>query len=285
VKASSPAAPGRGAHPLDTLVRFTNLAEISSTFLAPLKPETARIFARKAGAGPAFLFTAVLGRRFTEDRQLDAESVAAWKAGLLPLLREKLLGALILRFPWTFGFTPAHRTYLIQLRRAFHEFPLAAEFRHDSWLAEEARGVLIDSHIAFVNVDQPAYARSMPPTALLTSGLAVVRLHGRLAPTTSQRSDSDPPPYLYSQEELNEWLPRIQRLAKHASRTLVVASNSGPDYGLVNALQLGQLLGTAPALAPAPLIRRFPAEMAAFRAHRPVQTTFLREEPPSRAVA
>lgn len=285
MKASSPVAPGRGTHPLEQLVRFASLAEISSTFHTPLKPEAAKLLARKAATGPAFLFTAVLGRRFTEGRLLDPESVAAWKAGLLPLLRENRLGALVLQFPWAFSFTPANRAYFIQLRRAFHEFPLAAEFRHDSWLADEARGVLIDFHVAFVNVDQPACERSIPPTTLLTSGLAVVRLHGRMAPRPSQPCDPDLPPYLYSLEELNEWLPRIQRLAKHASRTLVIASNSGPDYGLVNALQLGQLLGASPALAPAPLIRRFPVELAAFHAHRPVQTTFLREETPSRAVA
>lgn len=272
---------------LDSLVRFTGLAEITSTLHAPLKPEIASLYARKAAANPDFLFAPLLGRRFTYDRALDAESIAAWKAGLFPLLRAKRLGVLILQFPWAFRFTPENREHLIQLRRAFREFPLAAEFRHDSWLADEARGTLIDYRLAFVNIDQPAHFRAMPPAALLTSGLAVVRLHGRLPPVALQRFEPAPPPrpYLYSLDELETWLPRIRRLTDHASRTLVITANAGPDHALVNALQLGEMLGASPLMAPAPLIRRFPAELAAFRANRPVQTTFLREDLPARAVA
>jgi uncharacterized protein YecE (DUF72 family) len=267
----------RGAHALDPHVAFASLAEIASTFHQPLKPEIAALYARKAAANPRLLFTALLGRRFTHDRLLDPAAIAAWKAGLVPLLRARRLGALILQFPWAFRFTAENRAFLIELRRAFREFPLAAEFRHDSWLGEEARGTLIDYHLAFVNVDQPQSFRATPPTALLTSGLAVVRLHGRSGPAAGR--------YLYSLDELEDWLPRIRRLAGHASRTLVVTANPGPDQALVNALQLQEMLGAAPLLAPAPLIRRYPAELAAFRANRPVQTTFLRDDLPVRAVA
>lgn len=277
----------RYAHVLDPLVRYTDAAEIASTFHAPLRAEIASLYARKAASNPDFLFTAVLGRRFTHDRNLDADAVAAWKAGLFPLLRARRLGALIFQFPWAFRFTAENREFLITLRRTFHEFPLAAEFGHESWLGDEARGTLIDYRIAFVNIDQPACFRAMPPSAILTSGLAVVRLHGRQPAASGQRFEDTPAarPYLYSLDELEEWLPRLRRLAGHASRTLVITANPGPDHALVNALQLREMTGAAPLLAPAPLIRRYPAELAAFRANRPVQTSFLREDLPVRAVA
>lgn len=285
VESQSAPAP-RGGHLLDPHLAFTSLAGITSTFDAPLKPEIASLYARKALQKKDFLFTAVLGRRFTYDRDLQPEAVAAWKAGFFPLLRANRLGALILQFPWAFRFSAENREFLIQLRRNFREFPLAAEFRHESWLSEEATGTLIDYRISFVNLDQPGYFRALPPTALLTTGTAVVRLHGRSSPEAFQGFEPAPPrPHLYSLDELEEWLPRLRRLAAHATRTLVLTANAGAGYALVNALQIQEMLGAQPLLAPAPLIRRFPAELAAFRANRPVQTALLRDDLPSRAVA
>jgi hypothetical protein len=49
----------------------------------------------------------------------------------------------------------------------------------------------------------------------------------------------------------------------------------------VNSLQLGEMLERTPLLAPAPLIRRYPAELAAFRSTRPVQMNLLASAPTS----
>ncbi len=84
-----------------------------------------------------------------------------------------------MQFPWSFRFTAENKDFFIRLRRAFHEFPLVAEMRHSSWMAEEAVGVFLDYRVGFCNIDQPEYTRAMPPTAYLTSGVGYVRLHGR----------------------------------------------------------------------------------------------------------
>ena len=57
-----------------------------------------------------------------------------------------------MQFPWSFRFTSENRAFLIDLRRTFHEFPLVAELRHASWLADEAKGTLIDYKIGFCNI-------------------------------------------------------------------------------------------------------------------------------------
>lgn len=266
----------RGQHPLDILCRFTSLAEIDRTFHEPLKPEIARLYAAKARKHPGFLFTALLGRCFTHDRLLDDSAVAAWRTGLLPLLRSGTLGALIMQFPWAFRFNEENRQHLIRLRRAFHDFPLAAEFRHDSWLLDEAITSLIDYHVAIVNVDQPQYFRAMPPGAHLTSRIAVVRLHGRADPSAFRDFDAPPDPgYLYNLDELLEWKPRLARLAANAARTLVITTNGQAGHSLVNALQLEEILGRTPLEAPPALLAAYPAELAAFRAPRPVQPSLL----------
>jgi uncharacterized protein YecE (DUF72 family) len=264
-------------HSIDRLLPFVDLLEIGSTAEAPLKPEIARLWLRKAAANPRLRWTAVLGHRFTRDRDLSPGAVAAWKAGLLPMQQAGRLAALVLEFPWAYRFNHENREFLIALRRAFHEFRLAAEFLHESWLAEEALAVLAKYRISFVNVDQPAYFRGMPPAAVLTTSLGIVRLHGRATPEAfrefNQRSTAAP--YLYPLEELEEWQPRLTRLAAAAQQCLVVLTNAHDGRSLVNSLQMGEILGRAPLLAPAPLICRYPAELAAFRAPRPVQMDLL----------
>lgn len=269
-----PSSTQRGFHPISVVARYTDSLEIDQTFAQPLKPEIAGLYLKKAAGNPRFQFTALLGRRFTYDRDLSPDQVAQWKSGYFPFLRARRLGALVMQFPWAFRFNAENREWLIQLRRAFHEFPLVAEFRHESWLRDEAVGTLIDYRVGLVSVDQPEYFRAMPPAAILTSGVAVVRMHGRQGPERFQSFDTPvaAKPYLYSLEELEEWLPRINRLASYATRAIVTMVNASRAHSLVNSLQLREMLGERPLLAPAELIRSFPAELAAFRANRPVQT-------------
>ncbi|MBI4891683.1 MAG: DUF72 domain-containing protein [Acidobacteria bacterium] len=266
----------RGWHPLDILSRYTNLAEIDRTYHEPLKPEIARLYAAKVERREDFIFTAIAGRRFTHDRDLDESAVEAWCAGFRPLHHAGRLGALILQFPWAFRFNEENRQHLIRLRRAFHEFPLAAEMRHDSWLLEEAVTTLVDYRIAIVNVDQPAYFRAMPSGAHLTSSIAIVRLHGRADSAAFLDFEAEPDHgYLYNLDELLEWKPRLERLSANARRTLVVTTNAAQGRSLVNALQLKEILGERQLEAPEALIAAYPAELAAFRAQHPVQQQLL----------
>ena len=271
-----PKPASRGWHALDILSQYVDLAEIDQTFLEPLRPEIARLYVKKVEPNRDFLFTAVLGRRFTYDRCLSPHAIAEWKNGLTPLLQAGRLGAVVMQFPWVFRFTEENRQFLIQLRREFHEFPLAAELRHESWLCDEAVTTLVNYHVGFVNVDQPQCFRATPPTALLTSGVAVVRMHGRSEAERFRDGrgtpDSD---YLYDLDELLEWKPRLERLAANAARTLVVMANASQGRAMVNALQVEEIFGSTQLQAPAALLANYPAELAAFRAKRPVQALLL----------
>ena len=271
-----PKPASRGWHALDILSQYVNLAEIDQTFLEPLKPEIARLYVKKVERNREFLFTALLGRQFTYDRCLGSQAVAAWKNGVMPLLRAGRLGAVVMQFPWAFRFTEENRQFLIQLRREFHEFPLAAEMRHESWLRDEAVTTLVNYHVGMVNIDQPQCFGAMPPTAMLTSGVAVVRLHGRGGAEAFRDGSGTPgSDYLYDLDELLEWKPRLERLAANAARTLVVLANAARGRAMVNALQMEEILGDRDLQAPADLLSIYPAELAAFRANRPVQAMLL----------
>ena len=230
----------RGFHPLEYLSQHLDLVEIDASFHRPLRPEVSKLWVNKVSQRPNFNFTAVLGRQFTHDRLLDPAAIREFKDGLWPLLHARRLGCLLMRFPWSFRFTKENRDFVIELRRAFHEFPLVAEMRNSSWMLDEALGTLMDYRIGFCNVDQPAGARATAPGATITSGVGYVRLLGRNGKDwTEEEVAAD---YLYTPQELGAWQDRIERLRAHTSATFVVAANHRGGKAAVNAMQLQAML-------------------------------------------
>ena len=263
---------GSGFHPLEFLSRRFDSVEINSSFYQHLKPEVVRLWMKQVEANPRFQFTAKLHQNFTHSRVLDDVEVQAFADGLRPMLKANKLGALLMQFPWSFRFTAENKDFFIRLRRAFHEFPLVAEMRHSSWMAEEAVGVFLDYRVGFCNIDQPEYTRAMPPTAYLTSGVGYVRMHGRNpqnsigAYTRESNQRVRQHDYLYSETELAEWTKRIDHISRFAERTFVIFNNDAQGKSVVNALQLHALMGGTQATAPKELRRKFPMELEHFGA-------------------
>jgi uncharacterized protein YecE (DUF72 family) len=256
-------------HPLEILAQQFDVVEINSSFYQPLKPEVVKLWIKKCQTNPRFRFTAKLHQRFTHGRILEDAEVAAFKDGLRPILRAGKLGAVLMQFPWSFRFTAENREFFIRLRRAFGEFPLVAEMRHSSWMAEEAVGTFIDYRVGFCNIDQPEYTRAMPPTAFLTSEVGYVRLHGRnpnnslgaYDPSAPRRRQHD---YLYSEAELAEWAKRIEHVGRFAESTFVIFNNDAAAKSVVNALQMQAMVSGVRSNAPKELRRRYPVELEHF---------------------
>ena len=268
-----------GPHALEFLAERMNCVEINTSFYQPLKPEVVKLWMKKVEVNPKFQFTAKLHQQFTHARILDDSAARTFKEGLWPLHKTGKLGALLMQFPWAFRFTAENQDFLIRVRRAFHEFPLVAEMRHSSWLAEEAIGTFLDYRIGFCNIDQPEYTSAMPPTAHLTSAIGYVRLHGRNpknslggfernAPANARARQHD---YLYSEAELMEWTKRIERINRFAESTFVIFNNDAAGKSVVNALQLQSLMSGHIVTAPKELRRRFPMELERFTPQRAEQ--------------
>lgn len=275
-----PSAHPVAAHRLEILARIFDAVEINSSFYQPLKPEVVTLWVRKVQANPRFRFTAKLHQRFTHARILEDAEVAVFKEGLKPMQAAGKLGALLMQFPWSFRFTAENREFFIRLRRAFSGYPLVAEMRHSSWMAEEAVGTFLDYRVGFCNIDQPEYTRAMPPTSFLTSSVGYVRLHGRnpknslgaYDPSAARSRQHD---YLYSEAELSEWAKRIERIGRFAESTFVIFNNDAAAKSVVNALELQAMLTGARPSAPRELRRRFPVELENFSpAHSEQQCLF-----------
>lgn len=77
-----------------------------------------------------------------------------------------------------------------------------------------------------------------------TSPLAMIRFHGRNRETweTPGLTAAERFQYLYSEDELREWVPAAQGLARQADRAHVLFNNCYQHYGVRKARQIGLLL-------------------------------------------
>ncbi len=251
----------RGFQELSFLAEFFDTVEINTSFYRPVSPRMASSWVEKVEKNNRFRFTAKLWRGFTHDRIATDSDEQHVKEGFAPLLEAERLGAVLLQFPWSFQNTAENRAYLAKLRDQFADYPLVLEIRHASWNEASVLNMLEQLGIGLCNIDQPVFENSIAPAAFTTSRIGYVRLHGRNYESwwsgsqyAGQRYD-----YLYSGEELKEWLDRIKAVGHAATETYVIANNTYKGKGIVNALELAALLTEKPVNAPRSLLEAYPA--------------------------
>jgi uncharacterized protein YecE (DUF72 family) len=252
----------KGFHEATFLAEFFNTIEINTSFYHPMQPAHAEQWIERVAANPKFLFTAKLWRNFTHDDSTTAADVALVRAGFDILQNAQRLGAMLLQFPFSFHHTPETMKRLTVLLDQFHDYPLVVEVRHSSWAKKEFYDFLHQRRVGFCNIDQPVIGRSIVPSERVTSPIGYVRLHGRRYDTWFS-DDPDSPPserynYLYSAAELEPWAKRIEHVAETADKTFVVTNNHFQAKGIVNALELMNLLSGQKVKVPEPLRSHYP---------------------------
>ena len=175
------------------------------------------------------------------------------RRALAPLAEAGKLGAVLFQFPPWFTVNEANRDYLRSIPGRLPGMTAAVEFRGGGWMGpDDAAGTLAlleKAGLAYVCVDEPQVERtSTPPVVAATAPLAYVRLHGRNVDTwgITRGAASDRFKYLYSDEELEEWVPQVTELARQAATVHVLFNNNYEDWGMRNARRMAQLLGTDP---------------------------------------
>ena len=241
-----PARREKGFHEATYLADFFDSIEINTSFYQPLKPDLAAQWLERIAANPRFLFTAKLWKKFTHQDDRTAEDVKIVRAGFDVLRDADRLGAVLLQFPFSFHNTAPNLARLNHLLDEFAVYPLVVEVRHASWAKKEFYELLHQRGVGFCNIDQPVIGRSIQPSERVTSPIGYVRLHGRRYDTWFSDDPASPPSerynYLYSEEELEPWVKRIEHVAESAKTTFVVTNNHFQAKGIVNALQLIHLL-------------------------------------------
>jgi uncharacterized protein YecE (DUF72 family) len=170
------------------------------------------------------------------------KDIERYRRGIQPLVDSGRLAAILLQFPYSFHYTPESRRHLQRLCESFAELPKAVEFRSSEWQRDSVYRGLGDVKTALVNVDEPKLPKLPAATEVVSSDLAYLRFHGRNAANWWKGDNVSRYDYLYSAEELSEWLPMIERMLAKARLLLVIFNNHSRGQAIQNARQLQGLL-------------------------------------------
>ncbi len=237
---------------------FFNSVEVNSTFYRMPVNKQVDSWVEKAKAHPGFEFSAKMPRSVTHEALVNGDDKEAVRHALfferilaLPLNEAGGLGAILLQMSPYFHNTSDSFEVLSRFLGSLSvgEFHYALEFRNRSWLSEkhhlipEAARLLRDNRIANVIVDGPGF----PFTSELTADSAYVRFHGRNydAWYHDEKEDDeriDRYDYLYTEEQLEPWVPRIKEMEQKVSRVRVFFNNHGRAKSAKNAFELMDLL-------------------------------------------
>jgi uncharacterized protein YecE (DUF72 family) len=185
------------------------------------------------------------GRVDRPSRELRGEIFRRFLAALEPLRFAGKLGGILFQLPPYVVCKEASLDYLEWARGQLGDDEMLVEFRHRSWLDEEHRAeslaFLERIDAAYVTVDAPRSetARNLVPTVVAaTAPTAYVRLHGRNLATWNKRGGSAAErfDYLYSDEELEEWVEPLRELAGRSEQAFAFFNNNASSEDPQNPL-------------------------------------------------
>ena len=169
---------------------------------------------------------------------------------LAPLKRSGKLGLTVFQFPPWFTRKTSNFDYILSCKEMMDGLPIAAEFRHGSWLtADKAPSTLqfLRTHdITYVTADEPQYGNlsTIPFISQTTTGTAYFRLHGRNSENWLKKGveTSLRYAYSYSDEELADFVPHVEDAEKKTKVTYAMFNNCHRNYAVANAMRLRELL-------------------------------------------
>ncbi len=198
---------------------------------------------------PGFLFAVKMPGEITHERDDDPlPAIRQFVEALVPLKEENKFACALAQFPTSFHATPENEDYLRRLREGLGDTRAVIEFRNRDWVTEDTFDLLHEHRFGFCCVDQPQFKSLIPPVAIATSEVAYARFHGRNYKKWWQHDEAwERYDYMYTAEELQEWVPRLKALdeQKETALTLVYMNNHWKGQAPASASLMGELLQAA----------------------------------------
>jgi uncharacterized protein YecE (DUF72 family) len=237
--------------------QYFNTVEINSTFYRPPGELLVKSWINKAKAG--FEYSVKVPQLVTHKALAEGnlERAIFWasafeKSCVIPLAKAGLMGGALLQLSPYFKNEGQALSALESLLDALSpgEHNYAVEFRHRSWLAGGGREMdpavleaLRERNVANVLLDGPG----VPVTRELTADHAYIRFHGRNYDIWFKGAKEDDHrldryDYLYSEEELERWVPRIREVELEAAKVRVYFNNHARAKAIRNGFQLMDML-------------------------------------------
>ncbi len=221
-----------------------SFTEVNSTYYR--LPNRYMMHNMQAKTPPGFQFVIKAYKSLTHERVDNAQDFRSFADSLAPLEEAGKLGCVLAQFPQSFRLNGANVSYLGEMARRLAGLNTVVEFRHREWLREDIFEFLSEQGLGFVCVDEPRLEGLVPPEVRVTSPTAYVRFHGRnRAKWYNHRESYERYDYLYSEDELAEWVPGIVGLDRKAEKVYVSMNNHYRGQAVVNARMIREMIRSA----------------------------------------
>lgn len=251
----------KGTKSSDRLTTYTKhfpIVEIDSTFYAIQSAERMKSWMEQTP--PQFRFIVKAYQGMTGHQRGGGTGFAtrredmfdAFLAMLQPLIEADRLACVLFQYPPWFDCMTKHVMILRTTKRKMGEIPCALEFRHQSWFSdamkEKTLNFMRDEQWIHSVCDEPQAGDGSVPTVVEATHakMTMVRLHGRNVDGWNDTGDDKWREvrylYHYNEHELQEWVPRLQKLEQESEQVCVIFNNNSGGHAAGNAKQLMALL-------------------------------------------
>ena len=215
--------------------------EVNFTFYRIPTQRTLAAMSQKTGSD--FKFVVKANQDMTHSAVRHEEVFRQFAEALTPLIDQGKFACLLAQFPHRFKPTRDTVAYLRHFREQLSDLPIVIEFRNRQWITEKAFDFLREEGLGFCCVDQPQYESLVPPIAEATSDIGYIRFHGRNYEKWWEHQEAwERYDYLYSREELSEWVGKTKQLAAETDQLYVFFNNHYAAQAVQNADLFRELL-------------------------------------------
>lgn len=227
---------------LEEYAKHFPIVEINSTYYAIPSPDRINKMALRTPAD--FLFTVKANREMTHEMGEDPDVYKRYRSAIRPLEDHGKLGCVLAQFPWGFKNTSENNDYLRRLAEYMDGVDTIVEFRNNEWETNEAFELLSSLGFGYCCVDEPRLKGLMSPRYEVTGNTGYVRFHGRNYKTwwDSTRESWERYDYTYSEEELMEWVPKVEEISGDSERTFIIFNNHYKGQAPANARMFEKML-------------------------------------------
>ncbi len=227
---------------LEFYARHFNALELNFSYYRMPTADQSRQMLSKSGERLEFVVKAHREMTHEISERSLKEAAPSFLEGISPFVSADRLGGILLQFPQSFHYNTKQRVYLKSLIESLLPNPLFVEFRQKSWLKETVYKTLREIGVGLVCVDEPALPSLLPPMAIHTANSAYIRFHGRNSKNwygTDARARYD---YIYADEELRAWVPKIKALSEKTKKLFIFFNNHAKAQAVTNTKMLINLL-------------------------------------------
>jgi len=222
--------------------RSFDCVEINSTYYAI--PGAATFSSLVQKTPDDFQFVVKAHKDMTHVDEPQAETFNAFLGAIQPLRESGKLGCVLAQFPWGFKANPAAAQRLRDLKDRMGDVPTVLEFRNSGWVNHAVFKLLGELDFGFCSVDEPDLKGLMPRVAAATSSIGYVRFHGRNSKKWWKHDQAyERYDYLYSEDELEEWVPKVKDLDNQTEKTYLFFNNHYQGKSAQNARMFAKMLG------------------------------------------